>query len=108
MPVNEVPEDKRIAPAVLREYAGLEYLEFANLLPGVKHYKCEKLNSTLSVASCADRFAKANCKGPEANRYFACRSCPIGAAHSEEVAPNESRFYGKKRSAAGFIAAQRA
>jgi len=91
----DAPEAKPAPPVVPVPYAGIEYFEIVDLLPGVQHFMCTKLKSTLSVASCGDRYQKAMAGGAENDRYFACRSCPIGAAHSGKEAPNESRFFGK-------------
>src|ERR1700722_19341145 len=92
-PVAEKPEGKPIPPVVPVTYAGIEYFEMADLLPGVQHFSCQKLRSTLSVASCADRYKRTLTDGPENDRYIACRGCPVGASHCGQKAPNESRFF---------------
>jgi hypothetical protein len=38
------------------------------------------MHATLTVTSCAERYQKAS--NPHADRYGACRACPLGAAHS--------------------------
>lgn len=92
--VLKAPEDKPAAPVVPVLYQGIEYFEMADLLPGVRHFMCTKLKSTLSVESCADRYRKANADAPESDRYFTCRNCPIGAAHGGHTAPNTHKFRG--------------
>lgn len=89
-----VPEAKPVPAVVPVPYAGVEYFEMTDLLPGVQHFMCSKLKSTLSVASCADRYQKAMKGAPESDRYIACRGCPVGASHCGQKAPNESRFFG--------------
>jgi len=93
-PPAEVPEVEEDKPAAPVPYQGIAYFEMADLLPGVKHFMCTKLKSTLSVESCADRYQKANLDAPESDRYFTCRNCPIGAAHSGHTAPNTHKFRG--------------
>lgn len=49
-------------------------------LPGVPFFTCERLYASLTVTSCAERWREA--ANPHADRYSACRACPVGAAHS--------------------------
>lgn len=93
-PPAEVLDAMPAAPVVPVLSASLEYFEMADLLPGVKHFMCTKLKSTLSVESCADRYKKANADAPESDRYFTCRNCPIGAGHGGHTAPNTHKFRG--------------
>ncbi|CAE6724957.1 hypothetical protein [Paraburkholderia nemoris] len=58
----------------------LEYFEL-DVLPGVKHFTCNRYKATLSVESCADKF-KLSISGDAFGRHAHCRLCPIGAAHS--------------------------
>jgi len=92
--VLEAPAAKPVPPVVPVLSASLDYFEM-DILPNVQHFTCTKLKSTLSVESCADRYKKAMAGGPENDRYIVCRGCPIGASHSGQEAPNESRFFGK-------------
>ncbi|MGF6936983.1 hypothetical protein OKW41_006145 [Paraburkholderia sp. UCT70] len=61
----------------------LQYFEL-DVLPGVKHFTCDRYKATLSTEACADRFGKANGNAPDVHvdRYHACRRCPLGAMHS--------------------------
>ncbi|SOE59215.1 hypothetical protein SAMN05414139_01493 [Burkholderia sp. D7] len=93
--VLEAPEAKPVAPVVPVPYAGLEYFEMADLLPGVTHFMCSRYRSTLSVASCADRYQKANATSDPDLRLISCRGCAVGASHCGQEVPNESRLFGK-------------
>ncbi|RZF23842.1 hypothetical protein EVC45_41995 [Paraburkholderia sp. UYCP14C] len=57
----------------------LQYFEL-DVLPGVKHFTCDRYKATLSVESCADKFKQAN-SGDAFGRHAHCKRCPIGAAH---------------------------
>ncbi|WP_152966547.1 hypothetical protein [Gulbenkiania mobilis] len=60
-----------------------------DLVPGQRHFECAKLRGLISVQSCADRFSRA----ASIDRFVACRHCPIGYRHqneiSGEVAPSQ-------------------
>jgi hypothetical protein len=64
------------------------------LLPGVQHFSCERLNATLSTASCVERYQRAAEAESADLRYRRCRSCPIGARHAGARPPNESPLFG--------------
>ncbi|REG61558.1 hypothetical protein B0G80_4411 [Paraburkholderia sp. BL6669N2] len=57
----------------------LQYFEL-DVLPGVKHFMCDRYKATLSVESCADKFKQAN-SGDAFGRHAHCKRCPVGAAH---------------------------
>jgi hypothetical protein len=60
----------------------LQYFELdGGLLPGVRHFSCDRYKATLSVESCADKFKQAN-SGDAFGRHAHCRLCPIGARHA--------------------------
>lgn len=97
-PVHLVPEDpkaKPIPPVVPVLSPSLEYFEMADLLPGVRHFTCARYRSTLSIASCADRYQKANATSDPDLRLTHCRGCPFGAGHCGQEAPNESPLFGR-------------
>lgn len=58
----------------------LEYFEL-DVLPGVKHFTCDRYKATLSVESCAEKFRLAN-SSDAFGRHAHCRLCTIGAAHN--------------------------
>lgn len=60
---------------------GIEYLAW---VPGKRHFSCKKLCAIMSTDDCVDRHARATAGD---DRMSACRSCPIGAAHSGKVDP---------------------
>lgn len=62
-------------------------------IPGQAAFRCEKLSATLSVASCADMWRKANHENVE--RLNRCKTCPIGAVHAGETAASMSPFMGQ-------------
>jgi hypothetical protein len=49
-------------------------------LPSIPFFNCARLHASLTVTSCAERWRQA--ANPHAERYTACRACPLGAAHS--------------------------
>lgn len=61
-------------------------------LPGVQHFRCDKLMATLAVRSCADMWRKANHDNLE--RLARCKTCPLGAVHAGETAASLSPFMG--------------
>lgn len=69
----------------------VQYFERTEL-PGVPAFRCEKLFATLSVASCADMWRKAN--HDNLDRLARCKTCPIGAMHAGETAASLSPFMG--------------
>jgi hypothetical protein len=64
------------------------------LLPGIRHFACDRLRATLSVSSCGARWEKANGTDVDADRFHTCRRCPIGASHAGRVDHNPSPFRG--------------
>jgi hypothetical protein len=48
--------------------------------PGEPFFDCDRLHASLTVTSCATRWQKA--ANPHADRFSACRACPVGARHS--------------------------
>jgi hypothetical protein len=61
------------------EHADTDYRPTPGL-PLVPFFTCARLHASLTVTSCASRWREA--ANPHADRYSACRACPVGAAHS--------------------------
>ncbi|MGT2471649.1 hypothetical protein [Paraburkholderia terrae] len=64
------------------------------LLPGVRHFACDRLRAKMSISSCGTRWEKANSTDVDADRFHTCRRCPIGAAHAGRSDHNSSPFKG--------------
>ncbi|WP_433704451.1 ArsR/SmtB family transcription factor [Paraburkholderia sacchari] len=64
------------------------------LLPGVRHFACDRLRASMSVSSCGTRWEKANSTDVDADRFHTCRRCAIGAAHAGRIDHNPSQFKG--------------
>ncbi|CAB3744267.1 hypothetical protein LMG27174_07145 [Paraburkholderia rhynchosiae] len=64
------------------------------LLPGVRHFACDRLRATMSVSSCGARWEKANSTDVDADRFHTCRRCSSGAAHAGRVDHNPSQLQG--------------
>ncbi|CAB3752995.1 hypothetical protein [Paraburkholderia solisilvae] len=73
--------------------APIAYFEYADLLPGVRHFTCERMRACLSIDACARNWREANmrgaCPGGMAQALedggksrIACARCPLGAAHA--------------------------
>jgi hypothetical protein len=63
--------------------------------PGLKFFSCSAFRAVLSQPGCASRWREAQtAKGHAAERFGACRGCPIGAAHAGERFVRYSRWYG--------------
>ncbi|GJE41128.1 hypothetical protein [Methylobacterium soli] len=71
------------AVAELPRADGVEYIE---LVSGLLHFRCERLNGTMSTANCAGRAAIAEREKAE-GRYSSCLFCPIGMVHSGREHP---------------------
>jgi hypothetical protein len=61
-------------------------------LPDVPFFTCGRLHASLTVPSCAARWRTA--ANPHAERYSACRACPVGAAHSGVANASQSPIRG--------------
>lgn len=61
-------------------------------LAKIRFFTCVRLHASLTVPACAERWRTA--ADPHAERYNACRACPIGAAHSGIAHANESSLRG--------------
>ncbi|MFM0385865.1 hypothetical protein [Paraburkholderia dipogonis] len=74
----------------------LEYFEL-DVLPGVKHFTCDRYKATLSVQSCAERWALAN-EGAsderQSDRMRSCLKCHTGALHAGKSDMNMSPWKG--------------
>jgi hypothetical protein len=69
----------------------IQYFEF-DALPGVKHFRCERMRASLSTSACAGNWRLANDqKDP---RREQCHGCPIGALHAGESDLNLSPLRG--------------
>jgi hypothetical protein len=74
--------------------AGVEYTTNP-AAPGLKFFSCTAFRAILSQQGCGSRWRGAQtATGREAERYAACRGCPIGAAHAGERHVRYSRWYG--------------
>ncbi|CAB5280113.1 hypothetical protein IST455A_01008 [Burkholderia multivorans] len=58
----------------------VEYFEFADLLPGVKHFHCDRMRASLSVDACAANWNAASDRREGACSQ--CKGCRIGAVHA--------------------------
>ncbi|WP_257811603.1 hypothetical protein [Burkholderia glumae] len=87
--------------------APVEYFEFQDLLPGVKHFHCAPLRASLSVSACARSWNDSNSAQSLADLgnveaewskcRSACRRCPIGAKHAgHEMAVDPHPLFGTK------------
>lgn len=56
-------------------------------MPGVQHFRCDRLRATLSTAACAGMWRRAN--GGTEDRE-SCLRCPMGAVHAGEPLANLS------------------
>lgn len=63
---------------------GIIYRE--DVVPGKRHFECEKIRGTLDTGTCANRWLGAK-KDREAVRFMACRGCVIGEIHATGVDP---------------------
>lgn len=59
----------------------VEYFERAEM-PGVQHFRCERMRATLSTGACAGMWRRANGGGEDRD---ACLRCALGAVHAGEV-----------------------
>lgn len=77
-----------------RAAAGVSY-ETNPAAPALKFFRCEPLRAVLSQPGCAQRWREAQAAtGQVAERYQACRGCPIGAAHAGADYIRYSPLYG--------------
>jgi hypothetical protein len=100
LPAPVAPADER-QDAVNRRDANVRGVELpayfeidGALLPGIRHFACDRLRATLSVSSCGARWEKANGTDVDADRFHTCRRCPLGALHAGRVDHNPSPFRG--------------
>jgi hypothetical protein len=76
--VEELPE----APSAPQAAPGVAYVMDA-AAPDLKMFRCEPYRATLSMKGCATRWREAQtATGEAADRFAACRGCPIGAPHA--------------------------
>lgn len=62
-------------------------IEYRVLVPGQLHFECQRMHATLSVTSCADRFARAGtAEDWREGKYAICARCTIGQRHEAEIA----------------------
>jgi hypothetical protein len=92
-----VPNPPTIAKEPAMSEFALEYHEIPEM-PGVKRFTCDRLRSTLSVSTCAERWENANGPDPD-HRTRACLKCPIGVLHTGKTDMNMSMWKGSKRCA---------
>ncbi len=89
--------DKHSAAAVaVNPPADAESLAYTTnpAAPGLKFFLCATFRAVLSQKGCGSRWREAqSATGREAERYAACRGCPIGAAHAGEQHVRYSRWY---------------
>jgi hypothetical protein len=71
----------------------VQYFEF-DALPGVKHFRCERMLASLSTSACANNWRIAN--DQHDLRRERCLGCSTGALHAGEVGLNMSPLRGKK------------
>ena len=71
----------------------IEYFEMSDLLPGVKHFACDRYKATLSIQSCAERWTLSN-EGASDDRMRSCLKCPVGALHAGKSDVNMSPWKG--------------
>jgi hypothetical protein len=77
-----------------READGVVYSAIESA-PGLKFFRCDAYHATLSMAGCASRWVQAQtATGEAADRYAACRGCPIGAPHAGYAPVRYSTWYG--------------
>nr|USU31063.1 hypothetical protein NG677_17180 [Methylobacterium sp. OTU13CASTA1] len=57
-----------------------------DMVPGKRHFECEKIRGTLDTATCANRWLGAK-NDRDAVRFMACRGCVIGEIHATGVDP---------------------
>ncbi|WP_175761902.1 hypothetical protein [Burkholderia ambifaria] len=87
--------------------APVEYFEFQDLLPGVKHFHCVSLRASLSVSACARSWNDSNSvqslgdlgnvEAEWSKCRSACQRCPIGAKHAgHEMAVDPHPLFGTK------------
>jgi hypothetical protein len=58
-------------------------------------FRCEPYAATLSTKGCASRWIEAQgAAGECADRFAACKGCPIGAGHAGHVAVSYGRYFG--------------
>lgn len=71
------------AVAELPRADGVEYID---LVPGLLHFRCDRINGTLSTATCSARAAEAE-NEKEFGKFSACLNCPIGLVHRGQDHP---------------------
>ena len=78
-----------------------QYFEL-DVLPGVKHFTCDRYRATLSVQSCSGRWTLANegaADERQSDRMRSCLKCPVGALHAGKSDRNVSPWKGSMRCA---------
>lgn len=66
------------------EYNRIDGIKYGNF-PGLQHptFRCQPREATLSIPACVGMFQRAQAaRGREAERYTACKTCSVGAAHT--------------------------
>lgn len=59
-------------------------------MPGVQHFRCDRMLATLAVSSCATMWRKAN---TSEGSCTACLRCTIGAEHAGETQASNSALH---------------
>jgi hypothetical protein len=78
---------------VAREVPGLKYFEIDGA-HGQRFFRCDLHRCSISVASCSQRWERAQrAIGQDADRFEKCRGCPLGAVHSGRSAVHYSPIY---------------
>lgn len=73
---------------------GVVYAENA-IAPGLKFFRCDAYRASLSMPGCASRWRESQVAiGEAADKFAACRGCPIGALHAGYAPIRYSRHYG--------------
>ena len=69
-------------------------IEYQTLVPGRRHFNCERIHGLLDTTACAARWASA--MRPDADgRCISCKRCPIGRRHHAELHPERQSASGK-------------
>ncbi len=61
---------------------------YVEIVPGMKHFTCERMRATLSVQACADNWRRGHYEGDLSRQP--CKGCEIGAMHAGEAGASQS------------------
>lgn len=62
-------------------------VQYVEIIPGQRHFACNRLHAIISSASCADRFTRAStAEDWREGKYACCGRCAIGQFHEAEIA----------------------